>query len=381
VSLPLEAFRVSRRGAERFAHYRIVNTRRNDRKAFDDGKPRIRRDWTAFAPMERVVGDVKHLDVIVTRSDGTPAWPKIVAFMDAGTGRVFVHPVLLPRGEGVRQEHVTEAFLAMVADPAWGFPQGLYLDNGGEFGALVKIDGALQLLNEAGARTIIHARPYNAAAKPIESLFARLDRYVFSLLPGYAGPDRMSKKTQTVGRPPTPFPGSWEEFCETLQDLIRTYNHRPIGGLWDDRSPEDWLAQKIEGGWRAVRVAECELDAAFSDPDSRRVDRGVLKINGRRYTHDALAALPSRTVVDLALPWRRGAFGTDRGRLGPFGARGRLPCPLDRRRPGVQPATRSASSLCRRLEEGCAGHRSGCDQGPHGAAAQGRDPATLRARP
>jgi hypothetical protein len=92
---------------------------------------------------------VKHLDVIVRRDDGSTAWPKIVAFMDAGTGRVFVYPVLLERGEGVRQEHVVEAFLSMVADPAWGFPQGLYLDNGSEFGALAKIDGALQLLENA----------------------------------------------------------------------------------------------------------------------------------------------------------------------------------------------------------------------------------------
>jgi hypothetical protein len=49
------------------------------------------------------------------------------------------------------------------------------------------------------------------------------------------------------------------------------------------------------------------LDAAFADADSRRVDRGILKIKGQRYSHDRLAALPSRTVVDLALPWRRGA--------------------------------------------------------------------------
>lgn len=305
--LPPAALRLSRRHVERFAHYRVVNQWRNDRKAFNDAKPRIRRDWTALAPMERVVADVKHLDVLVSRPDGEPAWPKIIAFMDAGTGRSFIHPVLLERGEGVRQEHVIEAFLAMVADRTWGFPQGLYLDNGSEFGALVKIDGALQLLNDAGARTIIHARPYNASAKPIESLFARLDRYVFALLPGYAGPDRLAKKTQTLGRPPKPYPGTWAEFCDTLQGLIAEFNQRPMGGLWADRSPQDWFEQKRDAGWGPAFVDDCELDAAFSDPDSRRVDRGVLKIGGKRYTHERLAALPSRTVVDLALPWRRQA--------------------------------------------------------------------------
>src|SRR4029434_10676997 len=63
VHLPHETLRLSRRRVERFAHYRVVNQRRNDRKAFDDAKPRIRRDWTELAPMERVVADVKHLDV------------------------------------------------------------------------------------------------------------------------------------------------------------------------------------------------------------------------------------------------------------------------------------------------------------------------------
>lgn len=307
LELPVTALRLSRRRVERFAHYRVVNQRRNDRKAFDDAKPRIRRDWTGLAPMERVVADVKHLDVIVQRSDGSTAWPKIIAFMDAGTGRVFVHPVLLDRGEGVRQEHVIDAFLAMVADPAWGFPQGLYLDNGAEFAALAKIDSALQLLNAPGARTTIYARPYNAAAKPIESLFARLDRYVFSLLPGYAGPDRLAKKTQALGKPPKPYPGDWDEFSRTVRELIRAHNHRPVGGLWASRSPAAWLEEKVLAGWRPVSVEPCTLDAAFADTDSRRIDRGVLKINGRRFTHEALVALPSRTVIDLALPWRRDA--------------------------------------------------------------------------
>ena len=70
---------------------RVVNQRRNDRKAYADAQPRIRRDWTQLAPMERVIADVKHLDVIVRLDDGSTAWPKIVAFMDAGTGRLFAY--------------------------------------------------------------------------------------------------------------------------------------------------------------------------------------------------------------------------------------------------------------------------------------------------
>lgn len=305
--LPPVAFHLSRRRVEAFAPFRVVNQRRNDRKGFDDAKPRIRRDWTALAPMERVVGDVKHLDVIVRRPDGTLAWPKIVAFLDAGTNRIFVHPVLLDQGEGVRQEHVIEAFLAMVSDPDWGFPKGLYLDNGAEFAALTKIQGALGAINEPGARTIIFAQPYNASAKPIESMFARLDRYVFSLLPGYAGPNRMAKKTQRVGKAPEAFPGDWDEFRAVVTGLIADHNTRPIGGLWRDRSPRDWLDTKRGEGWRPATVDPVVLDAAFCDHDSRRIDRGILKIRGQRFHHPEISALPGRTAVDIALPWRRDA--------------------------------------------------------------------------
>ena len=305
LNLPGEAFRLSRRRVEAFAPFRVINQRRNDRKAFDDAKPRIRRDWTGLAPMERVVGDVKHLDVIVRRPDGTLAWPKIVAFLDAGTNRILVHPVLLDQGEGVRQEHVIEAFLAMVCDPDWGFPRGLYLDNGAEFAALAKIQGALGAINEPGARTIIVAQPYNASAKPIESMFARLDRYVFSLLPGYAGPNRMAKKTQRVGKEPEAFTGDWDEFCAVVTGLVADHNTRPIGGLWRNCSPRDWLDAKRGEGWRPATVDPVALDAAFCDHDSRRIDRGILKIGGQRFHHPAISALPGRTAVDIALPWRR----------------------------------------------------------------------------
>jgi hypothetical protein len=316
--LPPEAFHLSRRRVEAFAPFRIVNQRRNDRKAFDDAKPRIRRDWTGLATMERVVGDVKHLDVIVRRPDGTLAWPKIVAFLDAGTNRIFVHPVLLDQGEGVRQEHVIEAFLAMVCDPDWGFPRGLYLDNGAEFAALTKIQGALGAINEPGARTIIFAQPYNASAKPIESMFARLDRYVFSLLPGYAGPDRMAKKTQRVGKAPEAFPGDWDEFCSVVIGLIADHNSRPIGGLWRDRSPRDWFDAKRSEGWRPATVDPVALDAAFCDHDSRRIDRGILKIRGQRFHHPDISALPGRTAVDIALPWRRDTYPLARIPGGPW---------------------------------------------------------------
>ncbi len=262
----------------------IVNTWRNDSKRFHDGLPRIQRDFTHLPPMELVVADTKHLDVIVRRADGTPAWPKMVAFLDLGTGRVFASLFLLNRREGITQEHVIEAFCKMVADPAWGLPRTLYLDNGPEYLGLDKIKPALNLLGEGGRRIIIKARPYNAAAKPIESLFSRLDRYVFSQIDGYAGGNRMAKQTQHLGKEPQPYPGTWDEFCGLCATLIADFQSNPLGGVWSDRSPLEWYSQKVRAGWASVTVDRLELEAAFSEKATRRVDRGVLHIGGADYT-------------------------------------------------------------------------------------------------
>jgi hypothetical protein len=306
ISLPDAVFMLPRSRIEPHRHFSAVAQRRYDRKAYEDAQPRVRRDWTGYAPLEIVIADVKHLDVVLQRPDGSRTWPKIVAFMDGGTGRVFAYPVLLPVGEGVRQEHVVEAFLAMVEDERWGFPKGLYLDNGSEFKVLDKMTAALQLLSEPDARTIIHARPYNAAAKPIESAFSRLDRSVFSKFAGHAGGNRMAPKVQTVGRETTPYPGSWESFCDQMQGLLHAYNATPRAGQWGGRSPNDWFRQKLEGGWRPVRVHEAALDAAFCDRASRRVGKSGLKIGGNSYFHPELPAFTGRNVA-VALPWRRGA--------------------------------------------------------------------------
>lgn len=306
VSLPAPVFRLPRNQIELHRHYSTVALRKYDRKAYHDTQPRVRRDWTVYAPMEIVIADVKHLDVVLTRPDGSRAWPKIVAFMDGGTGRVFAYPVLLPVGEGVRQEHVLEALLAMVEDERWGFPSALYLDNGSEFKILDRLTPALSLVASEGARTVIHARPYNAAAKPIESAFSRLDRSVFSKFPGYVGGNRMAQKTQNVGKAADPYPGSFETFCDQMQAMFHSYNATPRAGQWGGQSPNDWLRQKIDGGWVPVRVRTLELDSAFCAIETRRVGKVGLKIDGAAYFHPELPPFVGRDVT-VALPWRRNA--------------------------------------------------------------------------
>ena len=305
VQLAPAAFRLSRRRVEAFAGFRVVNTYRNDRKAWEDAKPRSRRDWSPYAPMDVVVADVKPLDVAVKRPDGSIVYPRVIGFLDAATFRLFSQIVFLPKREGVRQEHVHEAFLAMVQEPGWGFPKALYLDNGSEFGALYKLGDAMALLSEPGARTIIKARPYNASAKPVESAFKRLDLYFTCILPGYAGPERMRKKTQTVGRPPAPYPHSAERFCEDMQLGLADLNHKPMTPKrYEGRSPVQMMEAAAEVGWRPVAVDPLVLDAAFCTFETRKVGRFGLRIGGKEFP---VADVPSGSVVSVALPWRRDA--------------------------------------------------------------------------
>lgn len=306
IELPASAFQISdRRIKAPSEKYRLLDVRENDRKRWDDMKPRITRDATGLEPMAIVVMDVKPLDNIVRRADGTTAWPKMIAFQDWGTHRVFRYFVLLAKGEGVRQEHVVDAFMAMVSHPDWGFPQQLYRDNGSEFAVFDKIRDALALINDPNVRTIVNAKPYSGASKPIESKFASLDRAVFSQMMGWAGGNRLDKKTQTVGKPPAPYHGSFEDFVREADYRIADYENDTIGsGAFEGRSPAGWFAAKLEAGWRAVRVDPLALEASFARHETRRVDRGAVSIGGQLFRHPEL---PNGETVTIALPYQRGS--------------------------------------------------------------------------
>ena len=306
IVMPPAAMQISQRRVMASQDYREVDIRLNDRKRYDDWKPRIRRDNTKLDPMAQIVMDVKPLDCIVRRPDGTTTWPKMIGFMDTGTHRLFRHIVLLAPGDGIRQEHVADAFIRMVMDPEWGFPQQLYRDNGTEFYVLDMVRSALEMINAPGARTIINAKPYSGASKPIESKFAVLDRFVFSQMGGWAGGNRMNKKTQTVGKPPAPYPGTFEEFVIEANERIDVFEHREIGsGPFKGMTPQGCYAQHVANGWRPIRVDALALDAAFCKRDSRNVDRGAIRIDGVLFRHPEL---PNRQKLTVALPWRRGAM-------------------------------------------------------------------------
>jgi hypothetical protein len=307
-SLPQAAFHLSRRRVEELRFHSIVDVMANDAKRFDDMKPRIRRNNALFEPMEQVVMDVKPLDCEMLRPDGTVARPKFIAFLDTGTMRVTGRILLLPKGEGVRQEHVTDAFIGMAANPHWGFPQQLYRDNGTEYLHFDLIREALKMTAKDGVRVIINAKPYSGASKPIESRFATIDRYVTSQMAGYVGGNIMNNKTQQVGKKVAPYPGTIEEFEEEffarLSDLEgKAFDSGPFKG----RSPVQLYMDHVASGWRPVSVDPLALDAAFAKHiGDRKVDRGTIAIGPDRFRHPELAAFNGRRV-GLVQPYRRGA--------------------------------------------------------------------------
>ncbi|CAN5475701.1 hypothetical protein BH09PSE4_BH09PSE4_06910 [soil metagenome] len=306
IALPATAFALSQRAIVEVSHYREVDIYAYDRKTWDDGKSRIRRDRSMWKPMEEVVLDVHHIDVVLTRPDGREMYPKMVAFLDSGTSRMFTYIVFPPKGEAVRQEHVIMAFLEMVEHPDWGLPQRIYMDNGSENLKLIQVGPLLDMINSAGLKTIVKAKPYSGASKPIESKFAYLIQHVFSQMESYVGSDRTNKKSERLGKKTRPYPGSYEEFAEEVRFRIRDLEDQPIGsGFLAGRSPRQVLEHHVAAGtFQRIGVDPLALDSTFATFKTPKVDRGTVRVNGNIYRHPEL---PNKRAVTVALSFRRGA--------------------------------------------------------------------------
>ena len=289
----------------------------NDHKRWvDESMPRIWRGRDGRQPMEIVIGDVHPVDVLLPRVDGSTYTAKFIGWLDWGTNRVHGSLVFPPKGEGVRQEHVIEAFIAMVTDPRWGMPEHLYLDNGREYNWSELIDDAMQLCKvrhlddnaelaasvRARKSNIIKARPYNAAAKAIEGTFAALESGVFSTFPGWIGGNRMRKKTANVGRAPLPYPHGEEAFRRRTATGVDWHNRQPQDGFLAGLSPNDAFEAAVGAGWKRTDIDPDVLRAVFSRPVTRLVWQGGITVVRTRYTAEKLLSVSGRTKVLVDIP-------------------------------------------------------------------------------
>ncbi|KQP48970.1 hypothetical protein [Methylobacterium sp. Leaf108] len=272
---------------------RRVHEYRTDIKSWDDKRPRTRLTSAGLAPMELVFGDVHHFDLYLVRTDGTLATPKGIAWLDAANRRVRIDLVLCEPSTGIRNADLIDSFIAMTQDPHWGMPAKLYLDNGSEYGFAEFLKDALRLGGldclGGGGGPITRAAPYNAAAKGIlEGSFRVIEQTILSPLTGYIGGDRMKARTANLGKAPSPFDGTFDDFAHDFHELLRFYNSKRQTGDLAGRSPEQAYAQAVADGWKRTDIDPLALMTAFSIEATRKVVDGKINVGGELFYCDEL---------------------------------------------------------------------------------------------
>lgn len=215
-------------------HFKAVYRHKADRKASEDNKPRIRRTTANLAPMEIVVMDVHHLNIHVRRDDGTYSTPKLIAFHDIATNRVFCELIQFDNRGGVRNADIITAFVNMCQHPAFGVPQFLYADNGSEYRFADDLEDALKLGasivpfdGNKERNRVIHAKAYNAAAKHVEGWFRQFNQQYARHIDGWRDDDPMNPKRPQLGKLHDPYPHGFDAFCDEVYGHLTAYEHMP----------------------------------------------------------------------------------------------------------------------------------------------------------
>lgn len=304
---------------------RLVAIKDKDaKKWFNNYIPRIHRSRDGLRPMDIVIGDVHPVDILLTREDGSEATARMIAWLDLATNDIFYSLVLLQRGKGITQAHITRSFVDMVQ--AWGLPRWLYFDNGKEYEGRELIEGflALQGLVEGfhafmiGAQEIdaalgmdevaeapppvTRAKPYNAPAKAIEGMFSALEKFL-AMIPGHIGGDRMRKKTHNVGKAPKPFPGTWDEFGMAIADAVAFYRNEPQRGTMGGKSVNDRRREAIAAGWQPVTAHRSVMLFAFARVERVRVHTGGIQLGGEWFQDDVLVPIIGEMIEVRYAAW------------------------------------------------------------------------------
>jgi hypothetical protein len=285
-------------------HFKAVYRHKFDRKASEDDRPRIRRSTAGLVPMEIVVMDVHHINVHVRRDDGTYSTPKLIAFHDIATNRVFCELIQFDNRGGVRNSDIITAFVNMCQHPAFGVPQFLYVDNGSEYRFADDLDDALRLGTKLmgfdgnkDRNHVIRAKAYNAAAKHVEGWFRQMNQQHFRHIQGWRDDDPMNPKRPELGKLHAPFEGGFDTFCETVYSHLTAYEHMPQKGALKGRSPAMVFKSFVEKGWKATILDPDRLLMVFTKPIMRQVRQHGIDLHGERWTCDGLLEFFGRSVI------------------------------------------------------------------------------------
>jgi hypothetical protein len=204
-------------------------------------------------------------------------------------------------------------------------PQALYLDNGGEYSKLGFVNDAMKLasfaqcqsfrvgiadddpkisgmIHKARRDMVIRAQPYNAPAKPIEGIFAVLERGPLAMVPGWIGGNRMTAKTKNVGQEPQHFEGDESEFRQVITTALDYYHTTAQNGSLNGKSPREAFALAVNSGWKRTDVEPLALQSVFAVEEVREVTQGEFTYKNTTYRADGLLHLLPGTKVRIRVP-------------------------------------------------------------------------------
>ena len=327
-----ELCRVGRTYVEKHSETKVLAVKAGDAKRWhDEFAPRIQRTREGLRPGDIVVGDVHPVDVTVLRADGSEATFRLIAWLDIATGDIFGTLVLFEPGKSVTQAHIAASFAAMVQ--AWGLPRLLMLDNGSEYSwselergfrdlamlasefkaamrIMVRDDAdAIPFMDEpedsieARENPVLRALPHRPASKPIEGIFAVLERILFKYFPGWIGGDRMNKRTHQMGKAPKPFPGTPEAFEALFFEALRYWRTRERKSLGGKSVNEVRDAFQRDGGALPPSVPREALVFALSETVTRKVGTWGVEVGGGWYRSPATLKYTGQKVTVRYAKW------------------------------------------------------------------------------
>ncbi|WP_210760676.1 hypothetical protein [Azohydromonas sediminis] len=294
-------------------HFRVAGRAlRDGKEIYDRNLTPVRRSAAGLMPGELVCGDITPLDIPVLREDGSTAYARLIAWHDVATNWLWIDPVLMEKGQGIRRDHVAASYARMCEKAPFGAPRRLYLDNGSEYQwdemlvackRLADFTGQAFAADEAATapaeRQVIRSIPFRPRAKRIEGMFGNLTDWLGWWF-GYVGGNRITKKVATLGKGVVPAP--YAEVVDWLNRTLADYHVTPqeCAEHMDGMSPQQKLTAALESGWRPWRINALTLLLAFSDYHIRTIDRGTISVDGVRYTADFLMAMEGK--VQVAVP-------------------------------------------------------------------------------
>lgn len=301
---------LNQKWAGQFDHYRLLHAKTKDHKDWQDyAVPRIGRALPD-RPMDVLIGDVHYVDIAVAEGKA-PVRARLIAWMDAASHFIWVTPVFLGKGQGVRQEDVAESLSQVALCPHGGIPLEYYLDNGSEYAALSEAMARLSVAAHMQFSVTL-AKPYAAQSKGlIEGCFNIIEG-IFKGLPGWIGGDRTNKKSVRKGQVVAPYSMGLAALEADIRAAVAIYNDRPqrsagrLGGL----SPLQMLEAKIKTSeFIARQPSEEVFDMVFSRQEVRAVRSGVITIEGRTFEGPCLDLIAAGDKVEVLIPLRK-----DKGR-------------------------------------------------------------------